>query len=101
MLMLGVGFQLSGSREQFGVMARILLIRYSIAVILAVAFFRLLPLELEYRQALAFLVFSPISSAVPAFTAELGEDFGLSSALNSISALISICCIIMVLVLVM
>lgn len=101
MLMLGVGFQLSGSREQFGVMARILLIRYSIAVILAVVFFRLLPLELEYRQALAFLVFSPISSAVPAFTAELGEDFGLSSALNSISALISICCIIMVLVLVM
>lgn len=82
-------------------MARILLIRYSIAVILAVVFFRLLPLELEYRQALAFLVFSPISSAVPAFTAELGEDFGLSSALNSISALISICCIIMVLVLVM
>ena len=101
MLMLGVGFQLSGSREQFGVMARLLLIRYSIAVILAVAFFRLLPLELEYRQALAFLVFSPISSAVPAFTAELGEDFGLSSALNSISALISIFCIIMVLVLVM
>ena len=101
MLMLGVGFQLSGSREQFGVMARILLIRYSIAVMLAVAFFWLLPLELEYRQALAFLVFSPISSAVPAFTAELGEDFGLSSALNSISALISIFCIIMVLVLVM
>ena len=59
-------------------MARILLIRYSIAVMLAVAFFRLLPLELEYRQALAFLVFEPISSAVPAFTAELGEDFGLS-----------------------
>ena len=82
-------------------MARILLIRYSIAVMLAVAFFWLLPLELEYRQALAFLVFSPISSAVPAFTAELGEDFGLSSALNSISALISIFCIIMVLVLVM
>lgn len=101
MLMLGVGFHLSGSREQFGVMARILVIRYGIALVLAVAFFNLLPLELEYRQALAFLVFSPISSAVPAFTADLGEDFGLSSALNSISALISICCIITVLLLVM
>ncbi len=101
MLMLGVGFHLSGSREQFGVMARILVIRYGIALVLAVLFFRLLPLELEYRQALAFLVFSPISAAVPAFTADLGEDFGLSSALNSISALISICCIIMVLMLVM
>lgn len=100
MLMLGVGFHLSGSREQIGVMARILVVRYGVALILAVAFFNLLPLELEYRQALAFLVFSPISSAVPAFTADLGEDFGLSSALNSISALISICCIITVLVLV-
>ena len=101
MLMLGVGFHLSGSREQIGVMARILVVRYGIAVVLAVAFFNLLPLELEYRQALAFLVFSPISAAVPAFTADLGEDFGLSSALNSISALISICCIVIVLVLVM
>ena len=100
MLMLGVGFHLSGSREQIGVMARILVVRYGVALILAVAFFNLLPLELEYRQALAFLVFSPISSAVPAFTADLGEDFGLSSALNSISAMISICCIITVLVLV-
>lgn len=101
MLMLGVGFHLSGSREQIGVMARILVVRYGIAVVLAMAFFNLLPLELEYRQALAFLVFSPISAAVPAFTADLGEDFGLSSALNSISALISICCIVIVLVLVM
>lgn len=101
MLMLGVGFHLSGSREQIGVMARILVVRYGIAVVLAVTFFNLLPLELEYRQALAFLVFSPISAAVPAFTADLGEDFGLSSALNSISALISIGCIIIVLMLVM
>ena len=101
MLMLGVGFHLSGSREQIGVMVRILVVRYGIALVLAVAFFNLRPLELEYRQALAFLVFSPISAAVPAFTADLGEDFGLSSALNSISALISICCIVVVLVLVM
>lgn len=101
MLMLGVGFKLSGSREQLGAMARILLIRYGIAVVLAVVFFCFLPLPLEYRQALAFLVFSPISSAVPAFTADLGEDFGLSSALNSISAMISIVCIITVLVIVL
>ena len=101
MLMLGVGVRFSGSREQLGAMGRILLVRYGIAAVLSVAFFHLLPLELEYRQALAFLVFSPISAAVPAFTADIGEDFGLSSALNSISALISIVCIVTVLVLVM
>lgn len=100
MLMLGVGFHLSGSREQMGVMTKILLIRYGVATILAVVFFAMLPLELECRRALAFLVFSPISAAVPAFTADLGEDFGLSSAINSISALLSIVCIVMVLMLV-
>ncbi len=33
---------------------------------------------------------APIASTAPAFTAELKGDFGLSSAVNSISILISI-----------
>lgn len=101
MLMLGVGLNISGSREQFGFMAKILIFRYGIALLLAIGLFHLLPMELEYRQALAFLVFSPISAAVPAFSADLGEDFGLSSALNSISAVISIVCIVVTLVIVL
>ena len=50
-----------------------------------------LPLELEVRQALVILAFSPIGSAVPPFTAELGGDVGLSSAINSMAIVISIC----------
>lgn len=93
MLMIGVGFHLSGSREQIFDIVRILAVRYGVALLGALACFCLLPLDLEYRQALALLVFSPIASAAPAFTADLGNDIGLSSAVNSISILISIVCI--------
>lgn len=43
------------------------------------------------------LVFSPIGTAVPAFTAELGGDAGLSSAINSMTIVISICIYVLVL----
>lgn len=101
MLMIGVGFRLSGDRAQIGHIAKILMVRYALAAALAAGCFFLLPLALEYRQALALLTFSPIGSAVPAFTEELKGDIGLSSAINSMSILISIVCIVVVLVLVL
>ncbi|MGN0373013.1 MAG: AEC family transporter [Enterocloster sp.] len=90
MLMMGVGFHLSGDRSQIFSIAKILTVRYSVSALLSAAFFFLLPLKLEYRQALAILAFSPIASAAPAFTAELKGDYGLASAVNSISIVISI-----------
>ena len=97
MLMLGVGFRLSGDRSQLGTIAKILAVRYGVGLILAVIFYHL-PLELEARTALMVLAFSPIGSAVPAFTEEMGGDAGLSSALNSISILCSIVFMIIILV---
>ena len=101
MLMIGVGFNLSGDRSQIAHIAKIVAVRYGIAIVLALIFFNLLPLELEYRQALALLVFSPIGSAAPAFTAELKGDIGLASAINSVSIIISVICIVAVLALVL
>ncbi|PWM58616.1 MAG: transporter [Subdoligranulum variabile] len=101
MLMLGVGFQLSGSRSQLLDIARILAVRYAVAVAAALACYFLVPLALEYRQALALLVFSPISSVAPAFTSELKSDVGLASAVNSMSVLFSIIGIVTVLSLVL
>ena len=98
MLMIGVGFHLSGEREQFGDIARILLTRYGIATILALIYYFLLPFDVEIRQALVILAFSPIGSAVPGFTAELKGDVGLSSAINSISIICSIVIIVVLLV---
>jgi predicted permease len=98
MLMIGVGFQLSGEREQMGDIARILLTRYGIATILALVFYFVLPFQLEVRQALVILAFSPIGSAVPGFTAELKSDVGLSSAISSIAIVCSIVITVVLLV---
>lgn len=94
MLMIGVGFKLSGDRSQIGTIVKLLLLRYGIAAVLAVVFYFLLPFELAVRQALVILVFSPIGSAVPPFTAEMKGDVGLSSAINSISIICSIVIIV-------
>ena len=94
MLMIGVGFKLSGEKEQRSAIARILIVRYSVAAVLACVCYFLLPLGLEYRQALTLLCFGPIASAVPAFTSDIKGDVGLSSAVNSFSIVISIFCIV-------
>lgn len=101
MLMIGVGFKLSGDREQIGSILRILVVRYGLALVFSLACFNLLPFELEVRQALAVLTFGPLASAAPAFTSDIDGDVGLASAVNSISILCSIVCMIIVLSVVM
>ena len=91
MLMIGVGFKLEfGNKQQMGTVFKLLSIRYAVATALALVFYFLLPFELEVRQALVILAFSPIGSAVPGFTGELKGDVGLSSAINSFAMVISI-----------
>ncbi len=89
MLMIGVGFKLNGDSSQPGKIVKILAARYSLAIVLALVFYFLLPFGIEYRQALTILALSPMSSAAPAFTGNLGADVGLASAVNSISVVIS------------
>lgn len=90
MFVIGVGFQVGGNREQLSKILKILGLRYGVAVVVGLIFWFVLPFPLEVRQALLILAFSPIGSAVPPFTAELGGDVGLSSATNSVAILISI-----------
>lgn len=90
MLMIGVGFQFQGNKTQLKTIAKMLAVRYGVAAILALTYYYALPLELEVRQALVILAFSPIGSAVPGFTGEMKGDVGMSSALNSITIIISI-----------
>ena len=94
MLMIGVGFKLEANRTQLGRIARMLAVRYGIATVLALVYYFVLPLDIQIRQALVILAFSPIGSAVPGFTGELKGDVGLSSALNSITIIISIVIIV-------
>lgn len=100
MLMLGVGFELTADRTRIGTVLRILLPRYGIGLALSVCSYLFLPLALPVRQALAILFLSPVSSAAPAFTAEMKGDYGLASAVNSLSILISIVLIVTALILI-
>lgn len=90
MFMIGVGFRLDSDPAHIKAAARIIGTRYLVAVLAALAVYFLLPLPLEYRQPLVILLLSPIGSAATAYTAELKGDYGLSSAINSLSILISI-----------
>lgn len=98
MLMIGVGFKLDLRRDQLGLIGQMLLARYSVAAVLALAYYFLLPFDLEVRQTLVILAFSPVGSAVPGFTSELGGDVGLSCSINSAAILISIVIIVTLLV---
>lgn len=95
MLMLGVGFRLTGEKSQIGTVVKILSVRYGIALALAILFY-FLPWDEVTRTTLMVLAFAPIGSAVPAFTKEMDGDAGLSAAINSISIICSIIFIVLI-----
>lgn len=101
MFMIGVGFQLPGNRRQVGSIVRILAVRYSAALVLGVGCYFLLPFSAEVRRTVLLLMFSPIASAAPAFTADLDGDVGLASAVNSVSILCSIVFMVAILLITM
>ena len=98
MLMIGVGFKLDLQWEKIGRILTIILWRYSLAAVLALCYYYLLPFDPAVRQTLVILAFAPIGSAVPGFTAELKGDVGLSCSVNSLCILISIVIIVTLLV---
>ena len=90
MLMIGVGFKLNIKKDGISHVIRILFTRYAVTISFAAIAFFYLPFPLQIRQALVLAFLSPIASACPAYTDALGEDYELSSTINSISMLISI-----------
>ncbi len=94
MLMIGVGFELSLNRAHLSTLSRLLAVRYAFAAAFAAGMWLLLPFGADVRKVLVILAFAPIGSAIPGFTEELGGDVGMSSALNSLSIVISIAIIV-------
>lgn len=90
MLMIGVGFSPTRDVQRVGYVVKFLAIRYAVAAVLAVAMYYLLPFQLAVRQTLALLMFSPMTSTAPVFTARLDGNVEMASTLNSISMLSSI-----------
>ncbi len=90
MMMIGLMFEIRPDPRSMKKAAVILLIRYVGAAVLSWIFYNLLPFSLPARQALAVVVFSPISALSPTFT-ERGEgDYALASLINSLSIILSL-----------
>lgn len=92
MMMLGVGMELHFQREQAGSICKILCARYGFAGIFSTAVWFFLPFSHDIRKVLVLLLFAPLASFDPIFTERCKGDVGLSSALNSISILVSMVC---------
>lgn len=99
MLMIGVGFKLSGDKAQLWKIVKTLSVRYGVGLLFALGSYYLLPFSKEVKVALMILAFSPLPSASPVYTEDLEGDVGLSSALNSIAIVCSIVFIVGILLL--
>lgn len=101
LLMIGIGFDVKLDLETVGKFAKILFLRYGIALLFSLGFFFLTPFSLELRQTLAIIVFGPISSVATAYTGQLDMDVAWSSAINSLSIIMSIITITIALIIVL
>lgn len=90
MLMIGIAFSPKRDIHQLGYVVKFLVRRYAVAALLALACYYLLPFARPVRQTLVLLMFSPLTTNAPIYTAELKGDVELSSTLNSVSIFSSI-----------
>lgn len=101
LLMIGIGFEIHMEKDKINRIIRLMVLRYGISLLFSLAAFFLLPFPLAVRQAMAIVAFGPISSVAPAFTGKLGMDVELSSAVNSLSIVLSIITITLTLIVVL
>lgn len=99
MLMVGMMLDLHLEKSQLKDIFSIVGIRFAAGVAASLAFYFLLPMPLEIRQALALLVFAPVSMVTTAFTPNAGGDPAITACVNSISILICIPSILTLLIL--
>lgn len=99
LLMLGIGFEIRMEKEKMTRILKILGMRVSIAIVMALGFYFLAPFQLEVRRTLAIVSLGPVASVAPAFTADLNGDIEMASAINSLSIIISIVAITAALIL--
>lgn len=101
LLMIGIGFEIRFEKHKIFRIVRLLSIRYGTALLLSLGAFYLLPFELQIRQAMAIVAFGPVSSVATAFTGKIGGDVEMSSAVNSLSIVISVITITLTLILIL
>ena len=91
MIMIGLMLEFSPDKSKLKEVATVNIMRLVLAAVIAFLFFRYAPFPYEVRKAVAITAFAPISSASPAFVAELKGDVelvGFASTVSIIAALV-------------
>lgn len=94
MLMIGMMLDLQLEKTLLKDIIDILATRFSASVLAALAFYFLLPLPPEIRQALAITVFAPVSMVSTIFTPSAGGDPAVAAGTNSLSIPVSVVCMV-------
>lgn len=90
MMMIGISFELNMSKETFGEVIHLLLLRYGIGIISAVFIFCILPAPLIMRQILCAAVFSSSAAVSIIYSEKLGVSTDIAAALNPLSTVLMI-----------
>lgn len=93
MIMIGLMLEFSLKKSRLKEVITVNALRLALAALIAFLFYSFTPFPYEVRKAVAITAFSPISSASPAFVAQLKGDVelvGFASTISIISALVLI-----------
>ena len=90
MTMIGVGLELRLPASAIRRAARMLAVRYAIALLATGAVWLWLPMAAEIRTIVCMLMFAPMASMLTALTGRLGMDVELSAFMTSVTIVIGI-----------
>ena len=90
MIMIGLMLEFSSDRSKIKEVLIVNALRLVLASAIAFLFFRYAPFSYEVRKAVAITAFAPISSASPAFVADLKGDVELVGFVSTVSIICSL-----------
>lgn len=90
MIMIGLMLEISFERSSLDKVIKVLAIRYAVSIAFTLFFLFVLDVPYDVKKAAAIVVWSPVSSAAPAFTLQLNGNTSLAGMVNSISLILSL-----------
>ncbi|MDO4937830.1 MAG: AEC family transporter [Sutterellaceae bacterium] len=90
MIMIGESIDFSMSAKKYWAIVKLLLNRWVVCIVFALAAYWLLPFEGEVRTALMLVCFSPIPAMSLIYTAYINGDIAMAAGLSSLSVVFSL-----------
>jgi len=90
MLMIGMMFKWSVKTNDLNILSKILVFRYTIALIFSFLIYLFLPMDPFIRKIMMIVVFAPIGGLSAIYIEKCRGNVGLASFVSSVSILISI-----------